>query len=319
MKEYENLDEVRTAWKTGYFEFPNHMVVSGIPYQIRHGSKTDFLEVVQRTAKPYIVYQTSTAHYKAARKQGLERWVMFIWGMDATYRIIPYNVQPMSPQFLGGSGGAKIMKEGTTEYIGDVVLLKVQLPSGVGVLKGKVDTGAEISSMHAEPGWKVVGDHVKFANGHLSKSVITVPVADQQAVSSADGGTEYRPVIALDITVNDKPVRNALFNLNDRSSMEYPALIGQNILDKTNFVINTRMNDTQTPENQTEGTEQEGEVDWDWLHENIANTENVLTQETDSATIRKVAETLSGANFSFSDLLRVVRTEALERFDTLED
>lgn len=320
MKEFENLDEIREDWKKGHFEFPERMLVSGIPYQIRHGSKTDFLEVIKRKSKPYLIYQTSSAYYKSAKRQGLERWIMFIWGMGFGYRIIPHDVRPMSPQFLGGSGGsggAEDMSEATTEYIGDVVILKVQLPSGVGVLKGKVDTGAEISSLHAEPGWKIVGDNVKFVNGHLSKSIITVPIADRQAVSSADGGTEYRPVVALDVTVNDKPVRNALFNLNDRSQMEYPALIGQNILDKTKFVINTRMNDNESPEAQTEDAE--SDVDWELLHQNVAATENIMTEEADSETIRKIAQMLSEANFSFGDLLRTVRTQALEQLETLED
>ena len=110
--------------------------------------------------------------------------------------------------------------EEQTQVIGDVVVLKIDLPSGAGAIKGKVDTGAEVCSLHADKIEMSEGS-VKFINRELSDNVITAPMTEKQAVKSSDGGIEYRPVIVLDVVVNDKPVNQVQFNLNDRSMMEY--------------------------------------------------------------------------------------------------
>jgi len=316
--EFENLEQLRDTWKSGNFDFPDQIEVAGIPYQFRHGSTTDFGMVVRHDAKPYVVYQSSVQRAKQARKVGLDQWIVFVWGISSNRNIIvPYDLRSLSLHGFGGSAGHRLVKE-DADRIGDVVILKVQLPSGVGVLKGKVDTGAEISSLHAEPGWKIGGGQVQFVNGELSKSIIRVPVVDNQAVSSPDGGVEYRPVVQFDITINDKPVHNALFNLNDRSKMQYPVLVGQNILDKTKFVIDTRMNDVQHPEPQLEWVEDGTDVDWDALTEYLMDTKCVISEGIDSESLMNIATTLSETDLSFSDLFRAIRTQAIQQLEDLD-
>lgn len=108
-------------------------------------------------------------------------------------------------------------------------------------LKGKVDTGADVCSLHADHitidgGRKTVQFSSKLLTGNTN--VITLPLHDQQAVKSANAGIKYRPIISLTIKINGKLLENVLFNLADRTGLEYPVLIGQNALEQGKFTIN---------------------------------------------------------------------------------
>lgn len=126
--------------------------------------------------------------------------------------------------------------------IGDSVELSFPLFPSAKHVRGKVDTGADISSLHVTQ-WKITGEKITFVSPLLSNNNITMLLKDKQAVKSADGGIEYRPVIELDVVVNGKHISKAVFNLNDRSHMEFPILVGQNILEKGKFLVNPSINE----------------------------------------------------------------------------
>lgn len=126
--------------------------------------------------------------------------------------------------------------------IGSTVEVKFTNISNNTVLTGKVDTGADISSLHATE-YRIGDNRVTFTCPELSNNNITVPLITQQAVKSSDGGQEYRPVIALNVKINDKLMTNVEFNLNDRGNMKFPVLIGKNILVKGGFKIDPRLDE----------------------------------------------------------------------------
>lgn len=96
---------------------------------------------------------------------------------------------------------------------------------GIGQITGKIDTGAHQSSLHAT-NIQVDGDIVRFEyEGRYFQSSMET----EQQVSSADGGTTARPVITADIKINEQTI-TTLLNLNDRSEMPEPLLIGQDII-----------------------------------------------------------------------------------------
>lgn len=96
---------------------------------------------------------------------------------------------------------------------------------GIGQITGKIDTGAHQSSLHAT-NIQVEGDIVRFEyEGRYFQSNIET----EQQVSSSDGGTTTRPVITADIKVNEQTI-TTLLNLNDRTGMPEPLLIGQDII-----------------------------------------------------------------------------------------
>ena len=105
-------------------------------------------------------------------------------------------------------------------------------------LEGKIDTGATTSSLHAENiQINKTNNSISFLCSELSDGVITMELDGAQEVVSADAGGDSRPMIKMDVEINGVPIKAASFNLNDRSEMDSPVLIGQNILKVGNFVI----------------------------------------------------------------------------------
>ena len=126
------------------------------------------------------------------------------------------------------------------EVIGDFVELRfVSLPSS-SFIRGKVDTGATICSLHCEK-FQVneQSQQITFKCRQLSNNSITVPMTEQQAVKTSDK-TEYRPVIEMSVKVGNQVIEKVKFNLNNRSTMDTPVLIGQNLIKAGNFLIDPK-------------------------------------------------------------------------------
>lgn len=109
-------------------------------------------------------------------------------------------------------------------------------------VEGKIDTGAAQSSMHATE-IEVENGQVTFVHG---ESRYRVAVHQSQDVSSADGGTQSRPVILMNVTINGKNIPEVPVNLNDREQMPQKFLIGQDIIKAADFVIDLSDEPTDT-------------------------------------------------------------------------
>lgn len=134
--------------------------------------------------------------------------------------------------------------------IGSTVEVRFTNIPGSVPMKGKVDTGADISSLHATE-HSIENGQVTFMCPELSRNRITVPLITQQTVKSSDGGHEYRPVIKVNVKVNGKLMNDVEFNLNDRGNMKFPVLIGKNILIKGGFKIDPRLDENYDDEEVT--------------------------------------------------------------------
>lgn len=124
------------------------------------------------------------------------------------------------------------------EVIGDFVELRfANLPSSQ-FIRGKVDTGATICSLHCSDYKMNEGSgQITFNCPDISQNSITMPLADKQAVKSADNGTEYRPVVEMSVKIGEQVLEKIKFNLNDRAGMDSPVLIGQNLIKAGGFLI----------------------------------------------------------------------------------
>ena len=69
------------------------------------------------------------------------------------------------------------------------------------------------------------------------------PVTRTKIVKSASG-TKKRPIMKAIVKIGDQEIEEE-FTLADRSHMTYPALIGQNILKKGNFMIDPNKGEEQ--------------------------------------------------------------------------
>ena len=250
---FDNMDEVQHAFKRGDLAWPEAIEVHGLKYNYYKSFTKGLVKIFKKEKPGYIIYHIPKEHLNKAKEFNMGHWMVFLFRPETNSNVIPHGIA-----FTTSSRGSA-MYEGEQidedqQVIGDVALLKIALPSGVIALKGKVDTGAEISSLHVDSKPKVVGDTVRFENHNASGNIITAPLAAQQAVKSADGGVEYRPVIELDVEVNGKRISKAQFNLNDRSHMEHEVLIGQNILEKGGFLVNPSQDKVQEDDEQDSGS-----------------------------------------------------------------
>lgn len=315
--EYNSLNDLRTSWLSGEFEYPEEFNIGGVVFKRRISPPISFEDVVIHNSKAYVMYATSAPHKEEAKELGLNQLIIFVWGVEKN-AVIPFDVRSVSPHRFHSN--SRVMEQ--QERIGDVVILKIFLPSGAAAVKGKVDTGAEISSLHADK-FEISNGTVRFVNKELSDNVISAPLAEKQAVKSADGGVEYRPVIELDIEINGKPVRRALFNLNDRDHMDYSCLVGQNVLEKTNFLIDPKINDVQEDEWMDEEwlipEAEELSIDITALNEEFKDIEPIkLESAIQTEKAAALYKALEESNITFQDLVRFIRTDARNVMEDLE-
>jgi hypothetical protein len=128
---------------------------------------------------------------------------------------------------LSGRGNAG--EKFTIGEVEDVILM----PWGVRV-PARVDTGAVTSSLDARE-LKVKNNMAEFK---LPKKYgglrILLPVTGWQYIRSADF-RERRPVVEITLCMGPKILQIEV-NLNDRSTVRYPLILGRNAL-KDNFVV----------------------------------------------------------------------------------
>lgn len=242
---FDNMEQVESVFKRGELDWPKSIMVGDLNYNFYKSHNKGIHHILTGKEPGYIIYTIPKEHVNKAKERNMNHWMVFIFTPDSSSKLKPVGIG-----FTTAARGKAIyggVKE-DAQVVGDVVLVKLELPSGVVSLKGKVDTGAEISSLHVDGKPRVIGETVRFENHNASGRIISAPLVTQQSVKSADGGMEYRPIIELNIEVQGKPISKAQFNLNDRSNMEHEVLIGQNILEKAGFIVNPQINGMQQTE-----------------------------------------------------------------------
>lgn len=307
---YENVESLEKDFITGNFDFPDQVSLQEIPFDWFKTSSYSMGDMMKKNYKAMVIYSANDARSGEARKAaGLKKWVIFLWGFTKKGRLVPYAVRNMTP--ARASAGVMTEAEVDANDIGNVVEIKITNLPRSNVMQGKVDTGADISSLHADA-FKInrSNNTVTFRCPELSPNDLTMQLVDQQAVKTADNGVEYRPVVELNIKINGKLLNGVNFNLNDRGSMTYPILLGKNALVQGKFKIDPSLGESaETPS--------EEEVDWNLLQEEFNQIE---APTTDAEMIEQIYNTLSESDISFADLVRFIRTDVTNNvMENLED
>ena len=278
--QYENLESVKDDFTSGDFKLPKEIEVNNIKYHIAGGNDQRIDQLYHQGMKAMVVYSLAHEHSQQAKEVGLDDWIVCIWGFEGIdlvrFDVKMTNHRRGATQVMSGN-----LKEGQN-IIGDIVPIGFLNFQNAKAMKGKVDTGATISSLHVDQMQvNKESGQVTFINNELSPNKITLPIDEQQSVKSSDGGTEYRPIVLLNIKLNGQTMEGVQFNLNDRSEMDYPVLIGQNVLEKGGFLIDPRIN---------EDGEIVDDIDWDILQEEFKDVEQVKT--TQNQIIEMVRQTM---------------------------
>lgn len=308
--EFRNFEEFNQQFKNGKFNIEDERItIDNINFRLLSSSRKSWEDILK--GQPgVVVYSAGKKQAGAATEAGMNEWIALIWLVKGN-TIVPVEARPTTParmkfqlddhQATGQQLPAKVVGEAAEpNTIGSTVKVKIMNLPASSELKGKVDTGATISSLHAER-FKIDGDMVQFVCPELSPNVIKLPLDDRQSVKSADGGVEYRPVVRLNIKVNDVPMQDIQFNLNDRGQMQYPMLIGQNILAKGKYLIDPSIQEGE-----------EGDVDWDTLYENLGEITVVTKDPMTDDEIKGLLEALEQSDITFADLMTHVKTNLTE-------
>ena len=135
---------------------------------------------------------------------------------------------------IGGAEITKAQERITVGAVEDVILLPWEI-----LLPARIDSGAHLSSLDAR-NLKIVDKRAEFRLPEkYGGRELKLPIVDWQTVRSAEA-MEKRPVVDIEICFGGKTLRSK-FNLNDRSAVRYPVLIGRNIL-KLNFIVDPQKN-----------------------------------------------------------------------------
>lgn len=309
MNSYESLDQLKLAFLAGKVNFPENIRVIGLDYRLRGSSKFAFEDIVTKNYKGVVVYSVGNMHREEAVKVGLDQWLLFIWAFNANQQLVPAAVIPTTRHRgaaeVAGNVAIDVSEAQTRDdnLIGDTVAVRFTTLPGTNALKGKVDTGAEISSLHVDK-WSINGNKVQFISKVLSPNTITMSLYDHQAVKSV-AGVQYRPIVELNVRVNDRLLSGVLFNLADRGSMEFPVLVGKNILQKGKFLIDPSM------------TEGEEAIDWEAIQEAV---KDITPPDTayDENKAQAVYQMLKDNDLSFDDLIRYIRTEVTSVYEDIK-
>ncbi len=126
----------------------------------------------------------------------------------------------------------------------------VRLGSEGLVLPAKLDTGADVSSLHvADIQWirRPDGDWVAFdVTGNDNRTVrLERKVQRVARVKKASGGVQERPTVLLGVCLGDT-YRVTEVNLTDRTGLKLPFLVGRSFL-ADRFAVDSSRTDTVEP------------------------------------------------------------------------
>jgi hypothetical protein len=101
-------------------------------------------------------------------------------------------------------------------------------------LLARIDTGATVTSLDARQ-LKIDGNEAEFRlPEEYGGALLRLPIAGWRHVRSSKG-REERPVVEIGLCVASKKLR-VRANLNDRSMVKYPIILGRNAL-KDHFIV----------------------------------------------------------------------------------
>ena len=347
MDRFESIGEMNNLFvQRKLRELPENIIVAGVPYFLRDSASIIYPipQMLNKNHKAFVVYSVTHAgkemeHYQTLRDEGaLDEWIILIWQITPGLMIIPARVVATTearakPDMQTATGelarhrpfGVQRTpwpRDVAPEPVGEAVeqhvisdQVDVKFKRFDKTIKAKTDTGANMSSLHVDRWTLLPGKNkVEFDSRLLSDNTLTVDCVDQVVVKTSEG-TEYRPVIALDIEVDGKEISKAQFNLNDRSHMQDPILIGQNILEKGRFLVDpTKIKDT-IPRMESE---EEFDIDWDELQTRFKDIK-IIEEEIDTEKVEELYHWLLESEVSFSDLLRHIKTIAYKTLEETEN
>lgn len=316
MFEFESVEQLNQKFRSGELkEIPTDVILNKIEFFEKDKLIPDRLSLLNQGRKIIVIYSPKAG--------SIDKRLALVWSLKNGL-----NISPLLAKLIGmyrASTEKTVMAEADKQEeptIGTHIEVILRSFNDEQPIRGKVDTGATINSLHAE-NINIRKDpfdpETEVVDFEFNGKKYSMTLVDYQAVQSADGGVVYRPVVKFNVLYDGNLYEDVLFNLNDRSDMEDKLLIGMNLLKEIGYKIDPTKNESKTEEQQEQDIITEEE--WQWIEQQI--NEDIITLEEETKTqqkqqIHNLYEFLLQQNVSIADLLKYVKTHTLEIVDKLE-
>jgi len=274
--EYQTIEQLQKDFTEGRIQvLPEEISIGGIIFKLSKSSEYPLSDMVNKNLKGIVLYSLvknptnlalfNKAHSSVENSLYQDR-VAFIWAFGRL------RMHPVATKFISAARSEPMLQSGIVReeniandrIIGQHVNIILSGFNNGEQLSAKVDTGAQICSLHAQ--------QIEFKHGKNMVSFVfgnkryTMPALELQAVQTADAGVENRPVVVFDVivpnhdvNVKNKIVKKIKFNLNDRSNMPDKILLGQNFIHGGDFVV--------VSDHELANQQQTEAIDWDNIQE----------------------------------------------------
>lgn len=249
--EYKNIQHLEQTFIQGQMgQFPETLIVEGIRYNfLQHRDDVTWRDIVtNKTNKAMTIYSIAKDQENAQQFQQIQRDVdnravpdeILAFGWSATNQM---RVAPIGNAFTTRSRVStnRMFEQTDISYSEPVTIAGLNDDQP---FQSKIDTGADLCSLHAE--------NIQVNNGTVSFECggkrYQMQMHRSQAIKQADSEPEQRPVVLLNFVIAGHTIPNVECNLNDRSGMSSPLLVGRNLLSKHDFNIQTNENGELTDE-----------------------------------------------------------------------
>lgn len=271
--EVKNIEQLNQEFSQGKLkELPETITVDTVEYYLTRSTEYPLHESLNDAAKkPMVIYKVRQnnknierfkAHHTSSEDETtFQSHILLIWGA------VGLVLRPAAVRFVSEARISQAMvreaKIDDDRIIKNKVGIVLNGFNGNDVIPAKVDTGAEMSSIDANNiDINKSQNVVSFSFGDRR---VTMPLVTRQAVKTADGGMEYRPVVEFDVMIpntdaekKNRVLKKVAFNLNDRSGMPDKILLGQNFIKKGDFVVMSKGEESKM-------IESTDEINWDIL------------------------------------------------------
>lgn len=280
---YKTVEELQQSFRIGDIEITDSIVIEDILYTLYDMSENNLIETFKDSKNSFVVYESD------------KNFLVLTWIPNSNL-----SLQPLSADVIKHSD---LIKE-NQNIIPDKIEIKFNQFNNNA--EGRVDTGARMSSIHAESfdlnrGTKTV----RFKSSLLSSNTISMKYVDEVIIQTSEG-SENRPVIELDITINGINLSGVEFNINDRSKMHDKILVGQNILEKGKFLVD--------PSQITD--EMYNDTMLDILQEMYNDISPVIE---DNKQVEMLYDMMYNTNINFKNLMEHMLTVAYDRIDKVKE
>lgn len=315
MAAFKSIEQLNQSFVGRQLEaLPNDIEINDSIFMLRDSLVPNNLSELNSGKKIIALY--------TPRAKTSDQRIALVWAMKSGLEISPVLAKMVGRYRTGNE--ETVMKEAEKKEkeeptIGSRIDITLVSFNDNKPITGKVDTGATINSLHAEnihvrndP----LDDEHQIVDFVFEGRKYTVGLVQQQSVSSADGGVNYRPVVSFSVKYDGKVIPDVMFNLNDRSEMEDKLLIGMNLIEEIGYKIDPKK-ESEEPSGEDEIITEE---EWAYIIGEVEKDVATLSEDSNSAldNVHVLYEYLLSQNITFADLLRHVKQHTINIVEHLE-